>query len=331
MPETERLKQLIFSIKDDEMFEMAALEVFRFQYQNGNVYQKYCKLLGCDPSNVRSLDDIPFLPVEFFRDFMILCPEGRTADLYFRSSGTTSSEPSTHHVADAEIYLNSLHLGFSHFWGTPSDYRILALLPGYIEQGHSSLVFMMKHLMELSGDEQSGFYLDDHKQLNRVLMESLSDGRKTMLLGVSHALLDFGEQYPMNFPDLKLVETGGMKGRRVEMVRDELHARLTENYGVKRVASEYGMTELLSQAWATEDGLFRTVPWMRVLLRDPNDPFGMMPTGRSGGINVIDLANLHSCSFIATQDLGRMHPDGRFEVLGRFDHSDIRGCNLLVT
>lgn len=329
MGEFESLTAIVFNVKDDDMFEEAALRVYRYQFEHCSIYRDFARLLHRTPDRVATLGQIPFIPVEFFRDFRIISGELPPHHQVFESSGTMDMSTSKHYVSNLDLYHESLIRSFKLFWGEMSEYSLLALLPGYLERPNSSLVHMMRHLMRFTPHD-SGFFLHDHEALYNKLTNLKEQGQRTMLLGVSHALIDFAELHPIDFKDLIIIETGGMKGRREEIVREELHHRLKETFGVERVASEYGMTELLSQAWSVEKGSFKTPPWMRVIIRDPNDPFGRMPHKRTGGINVIDLANINSCSFIATQDLGRSNADGTFEVLGRFDNSDLRGCNLLA-
>lgn len=320
----------IFKISDRKTFRAAVLEVFRFQAKYCPVYRDYLDALKTDPAHIKEIDEIPFLPIEFFKSHTLLA-EGKEAELVFESSGTTGAETSRHHVADASLYRESFLRSFYAAYGSPEKLCILALLPSYLERKASSLVYMMDHLIRWSGHPDSGFYLDQLEKLSAILSKRNNDGHPTLLLGVSFALLDLAEQYPLPlWNHIHLMETGGMKGRREEMVRSELHQRLTKAFDLQMVHSEYGMTELLSQAYSDGDGLFFSPPWMKVLIRDPNDPLTLLPAGRPGGINIIDLANVFSCSFIATDDLGKVHADGSFEVIGRFDHADIRGCNLLV-
>ncbi len=310
-------------------FEARSLELFRYQYRHNAVYRRFCDLLGRTPGQVTHLEQIPFLPVEMFkRHRVVSAPPPYDAE--FLSSGTTGTTPSVHRVKDIAWYERSLTEGFKYFYGAPQDYVILALLPSYLERKGSSLVYMARRLMQLGGKPESGFYLNDFEALRDQLLRLEARGQKTLLLGVSFALMDFAERFPMRLHHTIVMETGGMKGRRREPVREELHGYLQQRLGVPAIHSEYGMTELLSQAYSKGHGKFRTPPWMKVLIRDPEDPLDYLPAGRTGGINIIDLANVHSCAFLSVQDLGRMHPDGSFEVLGRFDNSDIRGCNLLV-
>ncbi len=320
----------IFKISDEKTFRAAALEVFYYQAKHTPVYRDYLAALGTDPSQIKEPEEIPFLPIEFFKSHTVLA-EGKEAEVIFESSGTIGTTPSRHHVADVALYRESFLRSFNKFYGSPEELCILALLPSYLERENSSLVYMMNQLIGWSKHSDSGFYLDQLGELSAILQKRNNDGHPTLLLGVSFALLDLAEQHPMIlWNNVTVMETGGMKGRRQEMVRSELHQVLKEAFGVNNIHSEYGMTELLSQAYSAGDGLFLTPRWMKILIRDPNDPLSLLSPGQSGGINIIDLANLHSCSFIATGDLGKVYEDGSFEVLGRYDHSDIRGCNLLL-
>ncbi len=314
---------------DASAFERQALALFDFQYWHNEVYRRFAGLLGRTPQTVKRLTDIPFMPVEFFKAHQVVAAPP-PYDLVFQSSGTTGMVRSRHYVKDRRFYERAFLEGFRRFYGEPSDWVILALLPSYLEREGSSLVYMVQRLIEWSGSPHSGFYLHNYDELYEVLQRLESSGQRTLLLGVSFALLDLAERYSMQLRHTVVMETGGMKGRRREPVREELHAFFKERFGVDRIHSEYGMTELLSQAYSRGEGRFETPPWMKVLIRDPEDPLSYMAAGRTGGINIIDLANVYSCAFLATQDLGRMHEDGRFEVLGRFDNSDIRGCNLLI-
>ncbi len=312
-------------------FERIALDIFRFQVENNPVYSEYVGYLGRDVREIDSLQKIPFLPIEFFKTHKVITRytfDRPVESTVFRSSGTTGMQRSEHYVADLDLYEKSFTLGFEYFYGDIKDFVILALLPSYLERGDSSLVYMAKRLIEIGGKPESGFYLYNHEDLYKKLLALQSGGRKTILLGVSFALLDFAEKYSLDFPDLIVMETGGMKGRKREMVREELHGILKKAFGTEHIHSEYGMTELLSQAYG-RDGKFEFVPWAKVVIRDMNDPFTYLPEGRSGGVNIIDLANVFSCSFIETKDIGKLTGSG-FEILGRFDNSDLRGCNLMV-
>jgi phenylacetate-coenzyme A ligase PaaK-like adenylate-forming protein len=287
--------------------------------------------MGIQPERIREPEEVPFLPIEFFRSHTVLA-EGIKPEMIFESSGTTGSTPSRHHVADTSVYRESFMNGFIRFYGDPAQICILALLPSYLERKGSSLVYMMDHLIKQSVQPDSGFYLDNLGELSSVLQKRMKDQIPTLLMGVSFALLDLAEQYPSQLDrHITIMETGGMKGQRKELIRSELHQRLKKAFGIGHIHSEYGMTELLSQAYSVGEGLFKSPPWMKILIRDPNDPLSLLSTGQTGGIDIIDLANINSCSFIATGDLGKIHDDNSFEVLGRYDNSEIRGCNLLVT
>jgi phenylacetate-coenzyme A ligase PaaK-like adenylate-forming protein len=319
----------IFSISDDEQFQELALEVFKFQAAENPVYKAYIDHLGLLPESVKTPDEIPFLPVEFFKRHRVVTGD-LDHEMIFESSGTTGESTSKHYVCDLGIYRRSFTSAFKLFYGDPSGFCILALLPAYLERQHSSLVYMANELIRLSGHPGSGFYLDDFKGLIHQLEQLENDHQPTLLLGVSFALLDLAQNFPIDLKNTVVMETGGMKGRQEEVTRKELHERLCLGLKMGSIHSEYGMTELLSQAYAKKDGVFYRPPWMSVLIRDPYDPLSMITSYSSGGINIIDLANLYSCSFIATQDIGKITPDGGFEVLGRFDNSDIRGCNLML-
>ena len=329
MQGTAAIEKNIFSIKSETDFNERALEIFHFQYRKNVVYRKFVKGLGVDIAAIKDFREIPFLPIEFFKKHKVVSGNFEP-EAVFQSSGTTGMVTSHHFVKDTGLYEQSLTLGFELFFGKPDEYVFLALLPSYLERTGSSLVYMANLLIRLSKNENSGFYLHNYNKLAIILAKLKKERKKVILLGVTYALLDLAEQFPMNFPELILMETGGMKGKRREMVREELHAILCTGFGVKNIYSEYGMTELLSQAYSKGRGIFATPPWMKVLIRDINDPLSLVREGKSGGINVIDLTNIHSCSFIATQDLGKLHTASDFEVLGRFDNSDVRGCNLLV-
>jgi phenylacetate-coenzyme A ligase PaaK-like adenylate-forming protein len=320
----------IFNIPDQKTFREITLKVFLYQARHTPVYGEYLKKLKIDPMQINNVEEIPFLPVEFFKTHRVM-NAGKTAETLFQSSGTTAQIPAQHSIADVSLYQESFTRGFTRFYGAPENFCIVALLPSYLQRSGSSLVYMMDHLIGLSQHPESGFYLNNLEALSLLLKRRNADRQPTLLVGVSFALLDLAERYPVKLKDhIILMETGGMKGRRKEMVREELHEVLRKAFGLETIHSEYGMTELLSQAYSSGSGLFHTPSWMKVLVRDPNDPFSWVRTGKTGGLNIIDLANLYSCSFLATGDLGRVHPDGAFEILGRFDHSDIRGCNLMV-
>ncbi len=322
-------KNKIFSITDSETFKTVALEVFRYQAEHNRIYKNYLNYLQCDIDKVKSLQEIPFLPISFFKSHRVVTnhlPE----QAIFTSSGTTGNATSRHFVADLSLYETSFKKGFELFYGSITDYCVLALLPSYLEREGSSLIYMMKHLIADSQHSKSGFYLHNHEDLIATIKSLKASQQKILLLGVSFALLDLAEKYQVDFSDVIIMETGGMKGRRKEITREELHAYLCSRFQVNAIHSEYGMTELLSQGYSKGNSVFAPPPWMKIMIRDTYDPFSYEPKGRTGGVNVIDLANIHSCAFIETQDLGKINADNTFEILGRFDHSDIRGCNLLV-
>ena len=307
-----------------------ALQIFRFQYEHNKVYHRFCSLLGRTPDKVHSLTDIPFLPIQFFKTEKVYC--GTTSpEAVFTSSGTTGAQTSQHFVKELSLYTQSFRQGFELFYGDIQQYAVLALLPSYLERTGSSLITMVADLIERSQNPYSGFYLNEYDLLAQHLQTLDSSGQKVLLIGVSFALLDLVEQHSFSLKNTIVMETGGMKGRRRELVREELHAILCQGFGVPTIHSEYGMTELLSQAYSNGNGIYHTVPWMKILIRDTNDALSYLPNGKTGGLNIIDLANKYSCSFIATQDLGKLLPDGSFQVLGRFDNADIRGCNLMVS
>lgn len=318
----------IFDIQTEEDFRKTALEVFHFQYKNVEVYRQFCDLLKTNPSEIKSIEDIPFLPIEIFKTHKVIA-KNQLTETVFVSSGTTGQITSRHYVADTNLYEKSFMKAFSRIYGSVSDYAILALLPSYLERKGSSLIYMVNHLIEETKNVHSGFYLNEMDQLIDKIHFLESENQKTILIGVSYALLDLIEKEQFNLENTIVMETGGMKGRRREMIKEELHAHLKTGFGVEQIHSEYGMTELLSQAYSTSEGIFQTPPWMRILTRDTEDAISYV-SEKTGGINVIDLANLYSCAFIATQDLGRSYANHDFEILGRFDVSDIRGCNLMV-
>lgn len=318
----------IFKIQTEDEFRTAAIEIFQFQYKNVPVYRKFCQLLNTNPDSVKRIQDIPFLPIEFFKSQNILAQNHHT-ETVFVSSGTTGQITSRHYVASLKLYETSFMKAFNRVYGSVSEYTILALLPSYLERKGSSLIYMVNHLIEETKNIHSGFYLHEMEELAHKIHYLESQNKKTILIGVSYALLDLIENNQFQLKNTIIMETGGMKGRRKEMIKKELHNILKTGFGVQEIHSEYGMTELLSQAYSTGEGKFETPPWMRILTRDTEDATTYI-VEKTGGINVIDLANMYSCAFIATQDLGRTYPDGSFEVLGRFDSSDIRGCNLMV-
>ncbi|HRZ41450.1 MAG TPA: acyltransferase [Bacteroidales bacterium] len=325
------LKEKIFTDHGPEGFRHLALDIFRFQYASNAVYRRFCDLMQRNPARVSSFDEIPFLPIGFFRTHPIVSSDKPLAEmLAFTSSGTTDTIPSVHYIPDPDIYLKSLSAGFRHFYGDPAKYAILALLPSYLEKPGSSLVYMAEALIMQSGGNCGGFFLSDFESLASAIRKASQSNRIPFVLGVSYALLDFVDAIGTPLPEAIIVETGGMKGRRKEMVKSELHQVLSAKSGVASVHSEYGMTELCSQAWSDGKGVFRCPPWMKVEVAEINDPMALAGPGKTGVIRVTDLANLGSCAFVETQDLGRVSGDGFFEVMGRMDHSMLRGCNLMV-
>ena len=319
----------IFNIQSQEDFTTIALEVFKHQFKNNKVYRSFCDLLFAHPSSISTIEEIPFLPIQFFKSRKVLSSLDEIQET-FTSSGTTGSSTSKHLVTNINLYKESYLKGFAHFYGNIEEYTVLALLPNYLERQGSSLVFMVADLIKKSKKVESGFYLDNIQELANKLLELNRNGQKILLIGVSFALLDLIEMQQFNLKNTIIMETGGMKGRRKELVREELHTILQNGFGVTEIHSEYGMTELLSQGYSKGNGVFKTPPWMKILTRDTEDALSINASGKNGGINVIDLANYNSCSFIATQDLGKVYENETFEIIGRFDNSDIRGCNLMV-
>lgn len=312
-----------------ESFTDIALALFRYQYAGNALYRAFTDMLHVNPEAVTHISQIPFLPISFFKTHKVVTGDVAAPALVFESSRTTGDTPSRHFVKDEAVYETSLLHGFRQFYGPVEDYVILALLPSYLERGNASLVHMAKVLMAKSGRPEKGFYLDEWDRLAEVLTTLEQRGQKTLLLGVTFALLDFAAAKPMKLQHTVVMETGGMKGRREEWTRAQVHAYLQQQWGVRTVHSEYGMTELLSQAYALKEGVFRCADTMRVLVRDINDPLDVKEQG-SGCLNIIDLANVHSCAFIAAEDVGRIYADNSFEVMGRVDHAALRGCNLMV-
>lgn len=312
-----------------ENFDAAALEIFRFQYHSNDVYRRFADSMKRTPATVNAVKEIPFLPVEIFKSHRVYCGEG-PPEITFTSSGTTGSTTSKHEVFRKSLYEESFMHGFRRVYGDPANWTFLFLLPSYLEREGSSLIYMAETLRNMSRGN-SGFYLHNYAELSDVLktLQEDSQGAEVMLFGVTYALLDLAEQFPQSIPDITILETGGMKGKRPEITRDELHAILKNTFDVAAIHSEYGMTELLSQAYSTGEGIFTCPPWMKILIRETNDPLSWAETGKTGGVNIIDLANIYSCSFLSTSDLGKLHEDSSFEILGRFDNSDTRGCNLL--
>jgi len=319
----------IFSIRDEEQFNEAALAIFKYQAEFCVPYHQFITNLNIKADQITRVADIPYLPISFFKSHTVVSNTEKE-EIIFSSSGTTGQIQSKHFVTDLKVYEDSFNKAFEQFYGKIEDTCLLALLPSYLERDGSSLIYMIDALLNQSKHPDSGYFLHNHEELFNKLNTLKAAGQKTILIGVTYALLDFLELYQLNFPELTVMETGGMKGKRKEMVREELHEILTSGFGVDAIHSEYGMTELLSQAYSSGNGVFDCPNWMKIVLRDTNDPLTLLNSNQTGGINIIDLANINSCSFIATQDLGRLLPGGSFEVLGRFDNADIRGCNLLV-
>ncbi len=319
----------IFNISNNVDFSILAIELFHYQYSNCSIYNEFVNNLQIDPTDIDSIEKIPFLPIQFFKNHLIISTNVNPK-LCFESSATTGSTVSKHYVCHPEIYIESFSHHFESCFGKPEEIAILALLPSYLERTGSSLVYMVDYLIKKSVVAESGFFLYNMRELNTILMQLAKRKQKTILFGVSFALLDFVEKFNIDFPELIVLETGGMKGRKEEITRLQLHEQLCKGFGVSKIFSEYGMTELLSQGYTNGGLTFSTPPWMKVLIRETNDPLTTMREGRNGGLNIIDLANIDSCAFIATQDMGSVYSDGSFEVLGRFDDSEIRGCNLMT-
>lgn len=315
-------------------FESLALKVFAWQYEQVGIYKHYCDIIGKTPDSVNRIEQIPFLPISFFKTNNIIAGNAAPQAI-FESSGTTGNDTSRHCIKGLKIYEDSFLKSFNFFYGEPKNWSILALLPSYLERNNSSLVYMANKLIMASGNDRSGFYLDDFEALQQKLQANEQSGTNTLLLGVTFALLDFAEKFPMKLRHTAIMETGGMKGRRKELLRQEVHEILSQAFGLENIHSEYGMTELLSQAYSKAKGIFYTMPWMKVLVRDEDDPASITisenisQSYKTGAANIIDLANVFSCSFIATDDIARLYKDGSFEILGRLDYSDIRGCSQL--
>jgi phenylacetate-coenzyme A ligase PaaK-like adenylate-forming protein len=322
------LENQIFGVNNSS-FDRLALDIFRYQASHNQVYGKFIELLRVIPEEVENLEDIPFLPISLFKTQKVSI-DGLSPEIVFSSSGTTGIETSKHHVASQSLYEKSFLSGFNLFYGDPSKYCILALLPSYLERDGSSLVYMVNMLINESKQPQSGFFLHNHNQLVDIITKLEARNQPAILLGVTFALLDLADQFKLDLKSTIVMETGGMKGRGEELIRSQVHTKIHKSFGLESVHSEYGMTELLSQAYSKGNGVFNTPPWMRVMVRDPYDPFTFLHNERSGALNIIDLANIYSCSFIQTDDAGIIHNDGSFEVLGRMDGSQIRGCNLMV-
>ena len=323
------MQNAVFNIQDQSDFKTCALQVFRHQFKNNAIYRSFCDLLYIHSSDVKEIEEIPFLPIQFFKSHAVLSSTQAVKET-FTSSGTTGSSVSKHMVTDLSWYTKSYTKGFEYFYGPIEEYTVLGLLPNYLERDGSSLIYMVDDFIKKSNKPASGFYLNNLTELSKTLIALDKKGEKVLLIGVTFALLDLIERQQFKLQNTIIMETGGMKGRRKEIIRNELHEILCAGLGVSKIHSEYGMTELLSQGYSSGDGVFDCPPWMKILARDTEDALTMVGTNKTGGLNVIDLANYNSCSFIATQDLGKVDNNGRFEVLGRFDHSDIRGCNLMV-
>jgi phenylacetate-coenzyme A ligase PaaK-like adenylate-forming protein len=320
----------IFKINCEDDLKKLSLGVFRYQFHNNPVYRAWASAFVRLESDVTELEQIPFLPIELFKTQQVIC-DGNSHQEIFTSSSTTGQTPSKHFVKDLKVYETSFLKTYNMFFGDPKDHCILALLPGYLDRKGSSLVYMCNKLIEISGHEKSGFYLRNLDDLVNVIQSLKGKKQKTIVIGVSYALLDLAEKNIELDENFRVIETGGMKGTREELVKEELHRILKTKFKIDNIASEYGMTELLSQAYALKDGQFKNPPWMKFMIRDVNDPFTYLKTNKTGGINVIDLANVYSCSFIATQDLGQLNEMNELKLMGRFDNSDLRGCNLMLS
>ena len=317
----------IFNIKNDEKFEKFALQLFKYQITNNPIYSNYAKLVLGDKKPI-NIYEIPFLPIEFFKSNEIIC-KNINVETIFLSSGT-GGEKSKHLVSDIGLYKQSFLKSFELFYGEVSQYCILSLLPNYRQQGASSLVYMVDELIKKSKNKLSGFYLNNYEKIAETINILEAKNQKTILFGVTYALLDFAEQFPTKLKNTIIIETGGSKGKRKEYIKEELHNILKQSFCLENIHSEYGMTELLSQSYSKSNGVFKSPPWKKVIIRDTHDPFSIVETNKTGGINIIDLANIYSCPFIATQDLGKIFEDGTFSIMGRFDNSDLRGCNQLT-
>lgn len=326
---SKKLINSILNIKSDIEFNEFALKIFFHQYNNNAIYRQFVDLNHIEICNINEYTKIPFLPIDFFKYNKIFSKNSSPVN-YFESSGTTGMERSKHYYSSLNNYEQSFIKGFNYFYGDIKNYCLLAVLPNYLEQKHSSLIYMIDKLIYKTTHKDSGFYLNNLEELSVKLLSLQKANKKTILFGVTYALLDLAEKFPIKIPDTIIFETGGMKGRRKEMIREEIHNILENTFEVTAIHGEYGMTELFSQAYSKGNGIFNTPPWMKILIRDINDPFTILKNNKTGGINVIDLANIDSCSFIATQDLGKKNIDDSFEITGRFDNSDIRGCNLMV-
>ncbi len=323
------LKQNIFKIKTEDDFNNLALKIFRYQAENNSVYKQYINYLGIKTDKIKSIEQIPFLPIEFFKTHKIISGKANIK-ITFTSSGTTGFNTSKHYVSDTNLYIKSFSKTFKQFYGDLSNYCIMGLLPSYLERTGSSLIYMVDWLIKNSQNPLSSFYLHNTNELYKNIQKLEHQKQKYILFGVTYALLDFAEQYPINIKNGIIIETGGMKGKRKELPKEQMHNILKERFKLNHIHSEYGMTELLSQAYSTNNGVYTPAKWMKILIRDIYDPFSYVQNKTSGGINIIDLANINSCSFIETKDLGKKINNTDFLILGRFDNADIRGCNLLI-
>lgn len=330
MKDINDIEKKIFDIKSEYEFQSLALTIFKFQYETNLIYKTFVDSLKTKVNDIKSLTHIPFLPIEFFKSKKVICGNLNADSICFSSSGTTGQMTSKHYVNSISLYEDSFSKGFSYFYGNIKEYCVLALLPSYLEKGGSSLVYMANQLIKDSEHSLSGFYLNNLDDLVNTILELKKQNQKTILLGVSYALLDLADKNITLNENFIVMETGGMKGKREELTKEELHHTLKNKFKIKTIQSEYGMTELLSQSYALTNGRFKSVPWKRILIRDISDPFSYVLEGKTGGVNIIDLANLHSCSFLETKDLGKHYSDYSFEILGRFEASDLRGCNLLI-
>ena len=319
----------ILNISSSQEFEEFSIQIFNQQFEKNTIYREFCRLTGKNPSNIKSSFEIPFLPIQFFKTHKIIS-SNQPIRKTFHSSGTTKYNLSKHHITDLKLYEDCFLKIFMDFYGHPSKYNIIALLPTYLENKNSSLIYMVNKLIEKSENKHSGFYLDNYKELKEKLLYLEGGGKKTILFGVSYALLNLIDFHKFKLKKTTIIETGGMKGNRKELIKSELHEILKNGFGVKNINSEYGMTELMSQAYSIHNEKFKSPPWMKIYIRESEDPMNIKIDNKSGGINIIDLANYNSCSFIATDDLGKLDKDGNFEILGRLDNSDQRGCNLLI-
>ena len=319
----------ILSISSSQEFEKYSIEIFNYQFEKNTIYREFCRLTGKNPSNIRSSFEIPFLPIQFFKTHKIIS-SNQPIKKTFYSSGSTKNNLSKHHIIDLKLYEDCFLKIFTDFYGSPSQYNIIALLPTYLENKNSSLIYMVNKLIEKSENKHSEFYLDNYKKLKEKLLYLEEGDKKTILFGVSYALLNLIDFHKFKLKKTIIIETGGMKGKRKELIKSELHQMLKIGFGVKNINSEYGMTELISQAYSIHNEKFKSPPWMKIYIRESEDPMNIKTDNKSGGINIIDLANYNSCSFIATDDLGKLDKDGNFEILGRLDNSDQRGCNLLI-